>query len=221
MFNYFFVSLLLIFGTGTAHQFQKINKLNYLALGDSYTIGESVNAEQNFPAQLQQKLSKEFGDVNVRIIAKTGWTTRDLIENIKKENPGNKYDLLTLLIGVNNQYQGKDTTEYKTELKFLIEKATALAQGKKENVLLISIPDYGVTPFAKSKQPAKISQEIARFNQIKKTQAEKAGINWIEITEISKLAKTDLTLLADDQLHPSAKMYKCGWKKLRQQHYKY
>lgn len=214
MFNYFFVSLLLIFGTGTTHHFQKTNKLNYLALGDSYTIGESVNAEQNFPAQLQQKLSKEFGDVNLRIIAKTGWTTRDLIENIEKENPENKYDLLTLLIGVNNQYQGKDTAEYKTELKFLIEKATALAQGKKENVLLISIPDYGVTPFAKSKKPAKISQEIARFNQIKKTQAEKAGINWIEITEISKLAKTDLTLLADDQLHPSAKMYKMWVEKI-------
>lgn len=189
-------------------------KFNYLALGDSYTIGESVNAKQNFPAQLKQKLLAENFEINVHIIAKTGWTTRDLIENIEKENPGNNYDLLTLLIGVNNQYQGKDTTTYKTELKLLIGKATVLAQGKKENVLLISIPDYGVTPFAKSKHPVKISQEIAHFNQIKKTEAEKAGIKWIEITEISKLAKTDLALLANDQLHPSTKMYKMWVEKI-------
>lgn len=188
---------------------QTKSTLKYLALGDSYTIGESVSESDRFPNQLRAKLVGEGYPVDsTLIIAKTGWTTDELSAALNEKEPIGKYNFVTLLIGVNNQYRGRDAEEFRNEFVQLLNRAVGYTVAM-ENVIVISIPDWGVTPFAvkMGRDPLKISAEIQKYNSIKKEETEKAGAQFVNITDISKEAKDDETLLAEDKLHPSGKMY--------------
>lgn len=187
---------------------QNSTPLKYLALGDSYTIGESVPEAERWPNQLAESLSSNGIPVaKPTIIATTGWRTDNLKNAITIARLKNEYDLVSLLIGVNNQYQGKPADQYAIEFEDLLTTAVQLAQGKKENVFVVSIPDYGYTLFGKSKQVT-ISKEIDQFNEINKRITEKHGIRYIDITDISREGFNDPSLVASDDLHPSGKMYK-------------
>jgi lysophospholipase L1-like esterase len=180
----------------------------YLALGDSYTIGESVDKSLRFPVQLADTLNKSGIDVSeATIVAKTGWTTSDLAEGIKKRDLNNTYDLVTLLIGVNNQYQGLSIEEYRDEFEDLLNQSINFAGGDAGKVIVISIPDYSVTPFAESSDREEIAREIDAFNQVNKELAEQAGTKYVNVTPISRQAEENPDLIAEDGLHPSGLMY--------------
>ena len=190
-------------------QNQKEMEKRMLALGDSYTIGESVQENDRWPMQLVDML-REAGNnfEKPEIIAKTGWTTDELIAAINEANPQGPFDLVSLLIGVNNQYRGNSLLTYREEFEFLLRKAIDFAGGDIKKVIVVSIPDWGVTPFAEGRDREKISMEIDLFNAANRAIAEEMGITYVEITIESKLAATDLSLIADDGLHPSSKIYK-------------
>ena len=178
----------------------------YLALGDSYTIGESVDSAQRFPAQLAALLAAAGKPMqSVRYIARTGWRTDNLAQAISTQNPVGPFTLVTLLIGVNDQYQRHDTTGYRLAFTQLLNRAIGLAGGKKDHVFMLSIPDYGVTPFGRG-DPA-ISREIDQFNAINQNVTRQNGVVYIDITPISRQAATDPDLTAGDGLHPSGKHY--------------
>jgi lysophospholipase L1-like esterase len=180
----------------------------YLALGDSYTIGEAVLLKNNFPYQTVQLLrNKGYHFAAPEIIAKTGWTTDELEVGVADYKFSSKYDFVTLLIGVNNQYRGREVIEYKEQFERLLEKAIALAGGKASHVIIVSIPDYSVTPFAKSMDTEKITKQIDVFNSVAKALSIQYKTQYVEITEGSKEAKNDTELVAEDGLHPSAKEY--------------
>ncbi|MAT58642.1 MAG: lysophospholipase [Ignavibacteriae bacterium] len=186
-----------------------MNEKKYLALGDSYTIGEGVKESERYPIQLKDKLKEVGINLNeVNIIAKTGWTTDELNAAIDKQNPNSDYDLVTLLIGVNNQYRGRDTANYRDEFAALLERAIGFTSSK-ENVIVISIPDWGVTPFAKEKgkDQQQVTTEIEIFNKINLEETLKRNIKYVDVTDISREALNDLSILAEDGLHPSGKMY--------------
>ena len=181
---------------------------NYLALGDSYTIGEAVSLAESFPYQVVQLLrSKEYNFSAAEIIAKTGWTTDELLDAINKSTLLSKYDFVTLLIGVNNQYRGRDALEYKEQFEELLKKAIELANGKKEHVIIVSIPDYSVTPYANSMDTEKISKEVEVFNSINRALSIQYKVQYVDITETSRNAKSDPALITSDGLHPSGKEY--------------
>lgn len=175
----------------------------YLALGDSYTIGESVAEADRWPNQLAKKLSI----AQPAIIAKTGWTTDELNAAIDKADPHGPYDLVTLLIGVNNQYRGRDAEQYRRELGALLQRAIGFAGGNARRVIVVSIPDWGVTPFAEGRDRTKIGHEIDQFNAINHEESTRANARWVDVTAISRGAVNDRELVAGDGLHPSAKMY--------------
>lgn len=185
-------------------------KLNYLALGDSYTIGQSVCEACRFPEQLRKKLA-DLNPKNTytsKIIATTGWTTANLISAITAENPTTNYDLVTLLIGVNNQYQNMPFSIYEREFPELVNKAIALAKGDKSNVIVVSIPDYAYTPFGQQySNPAKISTEIDNYNAFAKKHCLEKNIEFISITDITRQGLLDTRLVASDGLHPSELAY--------------
>lgn len=181
--------------------------IHYLALGDSYTIGESVAASERWPVQLAQGLRNEKRQVETQIIARTGWTSDELETNLEAINPKGTYDMVSLLIGVNNQYRRMDTTSYRASFIRLIEKSIALAGGNAQRVFVLSIPDWGLTPFGKQSGRTTISQEIDAFNQVKKSVCAAYGITFFDITPISRLAQDQPDLIAQDGLHPSGKMY--------------
>lgn len=181
---------------------------SYLALGDSYTIGEAVPLNRSFPYQVVQLLRKKEYNFNApEIIAKTGWTSDELLEAITNYELLSKYDFVTLLIGVNNQYRGRDAIEYKEQFEEILKKAIELANGKKEHVLVVSIPDYSLTPYAKSMDADKISKEIEVFNGINKALSIQYKVQYVDITSGSKETNKDASLLAPDGLHPSEKEY--------------
>lgn len=181
---------------------------SYLALGDSYTIGESVPAEQSFPYQLSAELNKlNYKVSEPTIIARTGWTTDELISAIKSRAVTQKFDLVTLLIGVNNQYRHYNIDTYRTEFVQLLNTALTFAKGNAKHVFVVSIPDWGVTPFAAGQDANRIAGEIDAYNAINQQEAAKVGVSYINITPISRVAKTDASLTATDGLHPSGKMY--------------
>ena len=185
-------------------------QISYLALGDSYTIGESVPLAENFPNQLAKALNSDTILVTApQIVAKTGWTTAELLEAIDKTEFRNKYDIVTLLIGVNNQYRNYEISVFRTEFKRLLNLAINFASADSKKVYVVSIPDWGVTAFAKknNRNETQIAQEIDAYNAICKEEAEKLNVKFVNITPISRLAKTDESLIANDGLHPSAKMY--------------
>jgi lysophospholipase L1-like esterase len=180
---------------------------NYLALGDSYTVGQSVQLDLSFPYQLTQLLGKDQTE-DPSIIAATGWTTANLINAIDQSGIQNKkFEFVTLLIGVNDQYQGISTATYSNNFTKLLNTAITLANNKVNRVFVLSIPDYSVTPYAASANRDKIATEIDQFNTINKQIALSAGVNYLNITDISRKAKDEPDLIAGDGLHPSAKMY--------------
>lgn len=192
---------------------EPIKKYYYLALGDSYTIGQSVPAEENFPSQATAILKQSLpGMQAVRIIAKTGWTTDELESGIvlaQNENSLRRsYDFVTLLIGVNNQYRGRTVENYKPEFEELLKKAIQYAGNKPERVIVLSIPDWGVTPFAVGKNREQIAREIDAYNAVNRQTAEQFHTHYIDITPWTREAGSDLSLLAPDGLHPSGKEYK-------------
>jgi lysophospholipase L1-like esterase len=194
--------------TDTTTKVTNKTTLQYLALGDSYTIGQSVDLAQSFPYQLKTSLMQQgYTVADPKIIAVTGWTTTNLIDAIAQANLTQKYDFVTLLIGVNNQFQGKSQTQYRAEFVQLLNTAIAFANGNKKRVFVLSIPDYSVTPFAQYSDKAKTASEIDQFNDINYYESTNAGVNYLNITGISRQAATDLTLIAVDGLHPSATMY--------------
>lgn len=181
-----------------------------LALGDSYTIGHGVPIAARFPVQLRLKLIEADLPVDtMQIIAKTGWTTADLKSAIgNTQLAADTFDLVTLLIGVNNQFRGFSLSAYELEFADLLETAIRFAGNRPERVFVLSIPDYGVTPFGQNRpNPAQISQEIDAFNAVNRTVTESRGVSYFDITPISREALNDPSLLAADQLHPSGKMY--------------
>ncbi len=182
---------------------------SYLALGDSYTIGEAVPDTSSYPYQLQQALDQQkYKFTTPTIIATTGWTTDDLISAIAQNTSvqGKTYDLVTLLIGVNDQYQGLSQDNYRIKFQQVLNTAIQFAGGNKTHVFVLSIPDYGVTPFAHG-DDATIGPLIDQFNAINKSISLAVGVNYLDITGISREAATDPTLIAPDGLHPSGKMY--------------
>lgn len=187
----------------------KTDTIHYLALGDSYTIGETVPITENFPYQTVQLLRKEGLDiVGPEIVAKTGWTTDELQTAINTHHFRASYDLVTLLIGVNNQYRGRPVDNYKPEFENLLKQAIAFAGGKTDRVVILSIPDWGVTPFATGRDREQIATEIDAYNAANKAIALQYNIHYIDITPWTREAATDNSLLAADGLHPSGKEYK-------------
>ncbi|WP_420582124.1 SGNH/GDSL hydrolase family protein [Reichenbachiella sp.] len=181
----------------------------YLALGDSYTIGEAVAADERWPHILQGRLIGDGIKVELpRIIATTGWTTDELQAAIDKEKPAKNYDLVSLLIGVNNQYRGYPIDQYKKEFESLLQQAIAFTQDRADRTFVLSIPDYGVTPFAAEKDPSKIGRELDEYNAVAKSICGKYEVAFVDITPGSRKAASDPTLVAEDGLHPSGKMYK-------------
>jgi len=186
-------------------------KYQYLALGDSYTIGESVTPQDNFPSQAAAMLKTDTSVVETRIIARTGWTTDELEEGIVSANNATpllaKYDFVSLLIGVNNQYRGRSVENYKPEFEALLKKAIHYAANRPERVVVLSIPDWGVTPFAEGRDKEQIARAIDVYNASSKEIAMRYNVYYIDITPWTREAATDLTLLATDGLHPSGKDY--------------
>ena len=181
----------------------------YLALGDSYTIGETVTTTDNFPNQVVQLLRRDsFNFITPEIVAKTGWTTDELQSAINKHHFQNRYDFVSLLIGVNNQYRGRSLDEYKKELESLLKQAIQFAGNDTSHVVIISIPDWGVTPFAGGRDRAQIAKEIDEYNSANKEIARQYNIYYIDITSWTREAASDNSLLATDGLHPSGKEYK-------------
>jgi lysophospholipase L1-like esterase len=180
-----------------------------LALGDSYTIGEAVLEADRWPEQLVAALKKDGLPVAPpTIIARTGWTTGELMAGIDRVKPKGPYDLVTLLIGVNNQYRGLSADEYRKEFVELLKRSATFA-GAKDRVVVVSIPDWGVTPYAKGMKAdlTRVATQIDAFNAINKEESTKAGAAYVEITVASRRAAAEPELLARDGLHPSGKMY--------------
>jgi lysophospholipase L1-like esterase len=184
-------------------------KYRYLSLGDSYTIGESIAPEERWSMILSDMLRKNGVDLSdPEIIAQTGWTTAELTDGIKSRNPQGPYNLVSLLIGVNNQYRGQSLERYRTELQGLLKQAIGFAGGNSERVFMLSTPDWGVTPFAKGSDQAKIAAEIDAFNQVAQEECTRLGIAFVDITPLSRTAKNDISQIANDGLHFSGKMYR-------------
>lgn len=182
-------------------------KLSYLALGDSYTIGESVDVSLRWPVQLVDSLRiKGVSIAYPKIIATTGWTTRNLLTAMDGQLGNEKYDLVSVLIGVNNQYQGRSIEEYETELREVFNRAVALSKNGNEGVFGLTIPDYGATPFGASNAEG-IGKELEAFNEVFKKVASEFNIEVYDITPLSLQAKENASLVATDGLHPSGQMY--------------
>lgn len=180
----------------------------YLALGDSYTIGQSVPSNQRFPVQAALLLADQQVTIQqLNVVATTGWTTGNLIAALNGNNPGNGFDFVTLLIGVNNQFQGRSKEEYKAEFSNLLNQSIAHVGNRKRRVFVLSIPDYSVTPYAVNSDTALIAQQINEFNAINRFVTDSIGITYIDITPISREGRTDPSLHAPDGLHPSGKQY--------------
>lgn len=186
-----------------------MNRLSYLALGDSYTVGEAVLLADSFPYQVVQILRKGGHSITApEILAKTGWTTDNLAAAMKDYHFLPHYDYVSLLIGVNNQYQSLGIEEYKAAFEGLLQKAIELAGSRPKHVLVLSIPDYSVTPFAAGTDKAKTAHELEQFNGVIMAVATQYKVGYINITPESKEAGGDASLLAPDGLHPSASVYR-------------
>ena len=183
-------------------------KESYLALGDSYTMGESISKKHTWPKQLVDSLKKRNIFLSEpRIIAKTGWTTDELKKAINDSSLDYPYDWVSLLIGVNNQYRGRDLDEFKLQFESLLFEAIAFSGNRKERVFVISIPDWGSMPFAKDRDPDKIAIEIDNFNQIIYEVCAFENIKFIDITPITRNIYSNPNWIAKDSLHPSKEQY--------------
>ena len=181
--------------------------IRYLALGDSYTIGEMVDEHERWPNQLAKLLENGNIQADVTIIARTGWTVQELWEGIQASPPEGTYDMVSLLIGVNDQYRGYPVDDYREDFRFMLGKAIEYAGGDPKRVFVLSIPDWGVTPFAQGRDRGQIAKDIDLFNTVNREETEKAGAYYLDITFDSRDAAKDQSLIASDGLHPSSKMY--------------
>lgn len=188
----------------------------YLALGDSYTIGEAVSDEGRWPVQLAALLRQRGLPVGEpEIVARTGWTTAELSAGIDAAAPRGPYDLVSLLIGVNDQYRGGRPEDYRGAFVAMLRRAIGFAGGRPERVVVLSIPDWSVTPFAArgSRDVAQIAREIRQFNDVNREEAHRAACHWVDVTTVSEQALGHPNLIAPDGLHPSAAMY-AEWARL-------
>lgn len=191
-----------------------INQLSYLALGDSYTIGEGVPVYHSFPYQLVQMLrSKELRVSAAEIVAKTGWTTGELIYGLNQTRLNAPYDFVTLLIGANNQYRGMSVYAYKSDLKRLLKTAVGLAADLSKRVVVMSIPDWGQTPFANNLDRRSISEQIGIFNSTNRSLVNDYGCSYLDITTNAPESAGNPEYLSADGLHPSEKAYQ-RWARL-------
>ena len=181
--------------------------LTYLALGDSYTVGESVDFEDSFPAQLSTKIEENKNlQVNTTVIAQTGWRTDQLISAVGGRESAD-YNLVTLLIGVNNQFQSRPFSQYETEFTELLNKAIILAGNDANKVIILSIPDYYYTPYGQSNGNELISLQLDEYNNFAKSIAKEKGVTFLDITDITRKGLDEPELVADDGLHPSGLAY--------------
>jgi lysophospholipase L1-like esterase len=199
------VGYVLASGVGQSQERQPVR---YLALGDSYTIGASVAPAECWPVQLAAQLRAHGLPVaEPLIIARTGWTTDELMAGIERQQPQGPFDLVSLLIGVNDQYRGRSADAYRRQLRQLLHTAIAYAGGHPAHVIVLSIPDWSVTPFAAGQPRAAIAAAIDHFNAINRQEAAQAGAHYVDVTPVSRQALQDASLLVTDGLHPSGKMY--------------
>ncbi len=187
-----------------------LDTLRYLALGDSYTIGHAVPEQDRFPVQLAVRLSQSGLPIHPpHIIARTGWTSGRLLEELRTKPVQGRYDLVSLLIGVNNQYQSLSLDAYAPEFRRLLDSAVVYANNRPERVFVLSIPDYAFTPFGQNRpNPALISQQIDQFNAVNRSLTLERGIAYFDITPISRRGLSEPALVAGDGLHPSGEMYR-------------
>lgn len=205
--NRFIILFLAVSMQGLCQSLQITEKVKFLALGNSYTIGQSVTTSERWPVQLIDSLrNRGIQCYNASIIATTGWRTDNLRQAIVDANLSPSFNLVSLLIGVNNYYQGRSIETYATEFEELLQMAVELAGGKKENVFVVSIPDYGYTPFGSGNKDY-ISQGIDAFNSVNEAITKEMGITYVYITDISRRGLDEPDLVASDGLHPSGKMY--------------
>ena len=189
-------------------------EVRMLALGDSYTIGEGVAADDRWPVRLAAMLRARGISVAAPVIvARTGWTTDELSAGIDAARPEGSYGLVTLLIGVNNQYRGRSADEYRTQFRALLSRAIGFAESKASRVIVVSIPDWGVTPFAQGRDRTRIGTEIDAFNAINREETLNVGAHYVDVAPMSRRAATEKDLIAGDGLHPSAAMY-AEWARL-------
>lgn len=196
---------LLIVLAGCSKQIAK-PEVSFLALGDSYTIGEAVDEEGRWPNQLASRI--KTSNINVQIVATTGWTTNELAEGIAQANITETFDLVSLLIGVNNQYRGLSIQDFEIELRELCMAAIDFSKNGSSNVIILSIPDWSAFPFAEGRDINKISKEIDAFNKVVQKMAYEFNLKFFDITDISRQASSNKSLIAEDLLHPSKEMYK-------------
>ncbi len=182
--------------------------LNYLALGDSYTVGTSVTKTESFPYQLANRLQSNLGTTVIpRIIATSGWRTDNLLNALDRQETDPPYDLVTLLIGVNNQYQKVPFSNYETDFPVLLNQAIGMAGGRADRVVVISIPNWAYTPFAQGFDTEKITREIEIYNQFAESTATANEVSFVNITDITTLGLEAPELVASDNLHPSGIAY--------------
>jgi len=180
---------------------------SFLALGDSYTVGEGVSYEESWPSQfVDYALDRGIDFKNPELIAQTGWKTYDLLNAIKSSNLSVKYDFISLLIGVNNQFNSRPLSEFEDDLNEILTEINYLKKGNSK-VIVISIPDWGYSPYGSSYDRERISDEIDQFNNILKKISEQNNLNFVDVTQISRLAIKEPNLIAEDKLHPSGLMY--------------
>ena len=180
---------------------------SFLALGDSYTVGEGVSYEESWPSQfVDYALERGIDFKNPELIAQTGWKTYDLLNAIKSSNLSVKYDFISLLIGVNNQFNSRPLSEFEDDLNEILTEINYLKKGNSK-VIVISIPDWGYSPYGSSYDRERISDEIDQFNNILKKISEQNNLNFVDVTQISRLAIKEPNLIAEDKLHPSGLMY--------------
>ncbi len=204
-----FICMAMTFSTPVIAQ---TKSLSYLALGDSYTIGEGVDFGDRYPIQLVSEWNKtaKIPFSTPLIIAKTGWTVDELEAGIQANTTAIEgYDLVTLLIGVNNQYRGRSVESYAVDFEKMLQRAIAFARGNKDRVIVLSIPDWGITPFATQKgvEPVQVAKAIDAYNQTKKEICEKHGIKFIDITVEYRVNGGLPEGVVEDQLHPSKLIY--------------
>lgn len=186
------------------------SRLRFLALGDSYTVGEGVPPSACWPVQLVAMLRRQAYAIDEPvIIAQTGWTSDELLAGMAALGWLGTYDLVSLLIGVNDQYRGQSQAVYQAQFVKLLASAVALGRDDPSRVMVLSIPDWGITPFAAGRNPAQISVEIDCFNVINREASKQAGVHYIDVAALSRQAAHDPSLLAGDGLHPSRSMYTC------------
>jgi lysophospholipase L1-like esterase len=191
------------FATGQAQ-----GPLRYLALGDSYSIGEGVEPVRRWPVQLATALRREGIDIaDPHLIARTGWTTDELAAAMDAQEPLGEWDFVSLLIGVNNQYRGRSLDGFGQDFRRLLERAVQLARGRPERVMVLAIPDWGITPFAQGRDRSRIAAELDAYNAVKAAICRELGVAFVDIAALSRARGAEPAMLAADGLHPSGALY--------------